>query len=250
MKKFLFIICSSIFSVFLLVGCSDDSDDNKVTQPTLSDINSLQGTYKVEFFGTDAMVGYITTNCDKANELGYATNNNKPIQNEDGSYLLNCNQYGEESNAIMYGNTVTAIIENNEVVIKSKMQLYHLLMSMSENDTYQYLEYAPLYKEKGEYLSLKGRNLIESTSVNGATYDFQLQEDGTILHNLSFVKIVDTGFDDPMNVTAKTTIILRKVSDTVEPIDANKLFVPADEIENENAKAIFEKFKTNVESDN
>lgn len=80
MKKFLFLFLTSVLAVFLVTGCADDSSNNsdnggnggntggQVTTPTMSDINSLQGTYDIEFFYVNAVIAALTTDCSKVTE--------------------------------------------------------------------------------------------------------------------------------------------------------------------------------------
>lgn len=250
MKKSLLLILASLFAIFALAGCAEEekNDTPAVTTPVAGNIDSMVGTYTVDFFGTDAMVGYITTDCDKAVDLGYAY---KGIDPE--GKLRNCYQYEENSNATMYGSQVTmAKDDNGNLVVKSKMQLYHMMMGLSENDTYQYVEYATIPSKNvtvnginvgstDAVIGVSGRNLTAHTNNPQTTFDFMVKEDGTVLNNM-LLKDKDSMIG---KVDADTKVILRKTSDAVSEIDPNKLFVTT--VDNKTANEIFSKFVENIQ---
>lgn len=257
MKKSLLLILASLFAIFALAGCAEDSKNDTpattVTTPVAGNIDSMVGTYTVDFFGTDAMIGYITTDCDRAATLGYAYKGNDP----DGK-LKNCYQYGENSNATMYGSQVTMAKDaNGNLVVKSKMQLYHIMMSASEGDTYQYVEYTAIPSNnvtangintgstaEGAVIGVSGRNLTAYTSNPETTFDFIVQENGTVLNNM-LLKGKEVSIFPGMKVNADTKVILKKISNEVSEIEPNKLFEPT--VDNETANEIFSKFVENIQ---
>lgn len=233
MKKFLLLVFSlSVLAV--LSACSDSGSGSSSNNgggaqtPTLT-ADDLVGTYEVVSFKT-------TTSFVGANII----------------ISTDCTGLGDGcSTATMYGSKFTVTKVGDNLVAESQMQMYSALMgSTSENDTYQYVKYAsmpvsdfPQSTTTKTYTGVSGRNLTTLTSNPKSTFSFTMNADGTITNNLTLVdkEIVGGG-----KVNADTVVVLRKVSTTVDtPINSNSLIIPAEDITDTAAKAIFEKFVQN-----
>lgn len=259
MKKSLFIILSCMLAAFIITGCSEDSDNNSGNSSTGTEggnttpdySKELTGTYTVELFATlsPSPLGsgniFMTTNCSEAVKKGWATlettylaDNEKPVCQNEG-------------NVNMIGGKVT--FEKNEeglLIIKSKMQLWHSIMTISPNDTYQYVEYAPvpvsnltdntINKGNNSVKGVSGRHLTAKTSNPDSTFYFEVNEDGTIFNNLLLVgKEVYGQKINPINY-----VILKKEKDEVEVLDPNNLF--KETIGDKTADDAFAKFVKDV----
>ncbi len=110
MKKSLLLILASLFTVFALTGCADEekNDTPVITQPTLSDLKSLQGTYDIEFFYTYATVATLTNDCSKLQE--YVGSDAK------------CSNIANQRDSEMQGKGSIAV-SNDYVKIITKVQL-------------------------------------------------------------------------------------------------------------------------------
>lgn len=228
MKKFLLLVLSlSVLAV--LSACSDSGSSNNgggvpVTQPNMTDPNSLVGTYTVVSFETQAAGYTFSNNCTTATCM--------PVT--------------------MYGNNFTMQLVNGALVAESQMQMYNTIMSTaSKNDIYQYIKYADMpltdlanmqNSTTPEFTGITGRNLTSSINITDAKFTFTLNADGTITNNLTFTKELGEG----STTQTITTVKLQKISDTVVTINPNSLIVPAAQISDPNAQNDFYGFVENI----
>lgn len=242
MKKSLLLILASLFAIFALAGCAEDSkNDNGGTTPTptptptpspLPDINTLKGTYNIDFFYTDGgKVAVVTTDCSKITE--YVGSTAKP-----------CADAAKE-NVDYTGKLTFDVLTDGSVKIISKIQMAGGAFentdmgktAKSQGANYNYTEYAVIPKEAisatkindpatGKNVKgVQGRNAVSITpydssstiQMNNAahtTYEFTY-ENGVLI-----CKMRDTS----SLVAADVVIRLKKTADTIEAFDANTPF--------------------------
>lgn len=239
MKKFLFTILTC-FSVFLIAGCSDDSDDNKKAQVP----EDLLGTYKVTFFGTqvlnprdcnDSGTGgcafvlgyadllYVSNDCDKAKELY------PDVINAENGMKNQCNPEGEiKGTANLLDGAVVIANKESKLGITSRVQLGGEAMdTFAPADKYQYTIYNPTndftnFEGKGvtgwNYDSENNAPSAQSTEFPESPYKLIKQDDGSIKIEMTLVgKQVNVMGMANMTVDAKTTVIMTKENaDTTE----------------------------------
>ncbi len=230
MKKSLLLILASLFTVFALTGCADEEkndtpvitqptlSESEITQPTLSDLKSLQGTYDIEFFYTNATVATLTNDCSKLQE--YVGSDAK------------C------SNSEMQGKGSIAV-SNGCVKIITKVQLdgggfnNPTVAQAAKNQKYNYTVYndIPVSAVKDNYLNLDnvtkgttGRNADSLVDSKDDTYNITI-ENGIVIIDM----IKDTGIS--IAKTAPVVVRMKKVSDNVETLDPNTAF-PTPDISN------------------
>ena len=226
MKKSLLLILASLFTVFALTGCADEekNDTPVITQPTLSDLKSLQGTYDIEFFYTYATVATLTNDCSKLQE--YVGSDAK------------CSNIANQRDSEMQGKG-SITVSNDYVKITTKVQLdgggfnNPTVAQVAKNQKYNYTDYndIPVYAVKDNYLNLDnvtkgttGRNADSSVDSKDDTYNITI-ENGIVIINM----IKDTGIS--IAKTAPVVVRMKKVSDNVEIPDANTAF-PTPDISN------------------
>ena len=226
MKKSLLLILASLFTVFALTGCADEekNDTPVITQPTLSDLKSLQGTYDIEFFYTYATVATLTNDCSKLQE--YVGSDAK------------CSNIANQRDSEMQGKG-SITVSNDYVKITTKVQLdgggfnNPTVAQVAKNQKYNYTVYndIPVYAVKDNYLNLDnvtkgttGRNADSSVNSKDDTYNITI-ENGIVIIDM----IKDTGIS--IAKTAPVVVRMKKVSDNVEDLDANTAF-PTPDISN------------------
>lgn len=240
MKKFLFLFLTSVLAVFLVTGCADDSSNNsdnggnggntggQVTTPTMSDINSLQGTYDIEFFYTDGgSLGVVTTDCNKVTEYGGTT------QCDAAS-----NIGGSKTSVEHKGEVVITVNEDNSIKIQSKVEMYGdgltTVKEMGANYNFTDFNVIPASAISDTIINdpatgknvkgVHGRNAKAILTYNEATtdpaennaanstYQFSVLEDGTVVNTMT---------DTSSYVSANVIIRMKKTSDEVITLDAN-----------------------------
>ena len=226
MKKSLLLILASLFTVFALTGCADEekNDTPVITQPTLSDLKSLQGTYDIEFFYTYATVATLTNDCSKLQE--YVGSDAK------------CSNIANQRDSEMQGKGSIAA-SNDCVKIITKVQLdgggfnNPMVAQVAKNQKYNYTVYndIPDFASNDNYLNLDnvtkgttGRNADSFADSKDDTYNITI-ENGIVIINM----IKDTGIS--IAKTAPVVVRMKKVSDNVETLDPNTAF-PTPDISN------------------
>ena len=223
MKKSLLLILASLFTVFALTGCADE-EKPVITQPTLSDLKSLQGTYDIEFFYTYATVATLTNDCSKLQE--YVGSDAK------------CSNSATQRDSEMQGKG-SIDVSNGYVKIITKVQLdgggfnNSTVAQVAKNQKYNYTVYKdiPVSAVKDNYLNLDnvtkgttGRNADSLAGSEDDTYNITI-ENGIVIINM----IKDTGIG--IAKTAPVVVRMKKVSDNVETLDPNTAF-PTPDISN------------------
>ena len=118
MKKSLLLILASLFAIFALSGCAEDSNnDNGGTTPPAptpsplpEDISTLKGTYDINFFYTDGGgMAVVTTDCSKVTEYV-------------GSTATQCKD-AEKETVEHQGRLTLDVLADGSVKIISKIQM-------------------------------------------------------------------------------------------------------------------------------
>lgn len=197
--------------------------------PDLSNPESLQGKYDVEFFATKptglGAMGTMSTNCAKAAELGLLV----PTDNKTANYA-EC-KADETDNAVIYGKQ--AVINYNAtdgLILETKLQIWKSIMSLSPDDAYQYTKYSAVMPAditseginiNNQSKGVTGRNLTTLTENPESTFKITKMTDGALYVELELKdKATLIG-----NVDAPTYVILRKTSNISETVNPNSLFV-------------------------
>lgn len=234
MKKSLLLILASLFAVFALTGCAEDSK-NDTPAPTPGSVPSeLAGTYNVTFFGsqvtnaksdnpvfaTTADALYISNDCVKAAELY-----------PDVIGVNNKNNCGVDTQSTLLDGQVVISVVNGNMTITSRMQMEGGAVDLSEADKYQYTIYNVASTTSGT--GVTGWNYdVANNAPSAAATDFpnspftvtQL-EDGSVRIDMTLVDKSVNAFGMQGIVDAKNTIILTKVNDTVVTLE-NKIQKP------------------------
>lgn len=242
MKKSLLLILASLFAVFALAGCAEDSkNDNGGTTPTptptptpspLPDINTLKGTYNIDFFYTDGGgAAVVTTDCSKVTEYV-------------GSAAKQCKDAAKET-VDHTGRLTFDVLPDGSVKVISKIQMAGGAfdntdigkLAKSQGVNYNYTEYNVIPKdaisatkindpETGKNVKgVQGRNAVITTpydessvtQINNAantTYEFTY-ENGVLI-----CKMKDTS----SLAAADVVLRLKKISENTEAFDAQKPF--------------------------
>ena len=239
MKKSLLLILASLFAVFALTGCAEDSKNNNggttptpTPSPLPADISTLKGTYNIDFFYTDGGgAAVVTTDCTKVTEYV-------------GSSAKQCADAVTET--VDYTGRLTFdVLADGSVKIISKIQMsggafentFLGQQAKKLGANYNYTEYTAIPAnaisetkindpETGHSVKgVQGRNAVSitpydvnstATSQNAAntTYEFTY-ENGVLI-----CKMKDTS----SLVAADVVIRLTKTADTIEVFDADTPF--------------------------
>lgn len=239
MKKSLLLILASLFAVFALAGCAEDSKNNNGgTTPTPSpsplpaDISTLKGTYNIDFFYTDGGgAAVVTTDCTKVTEYV-------------GSSAKQCKDAAKET-VEHTGRLTFDVLADGSVKIISKIQMAggafenNQLGIIAKNSgaNYNYTEYTVIPANAisetkindpatGKNVKgVQGRNAVSITpydsnstaDINNAantTYEFTY-ENGVLI-----CKMKDTS----SLMAADVVIRLTKTADAIEVFDADTPF--------------------------
>lgn len=237
MKKSLLLVLASLFAIFALAGCAEDSnnDNGGVTPPPTHGTvpSELAGTYEVLFFGSQvtnvrdagalgymADMFYISNDCAKAKEL-YPDVIGANSKN-------NCTTEGQST--LLDGKVVIAV-DNGNMNITSRMQMEGGTVDMSISDKYQYTIYNTAASLEGKgvtgwnYDDVKNTPSAASTKFPESPFKVTKLDDGSIRIDMTLVGKVVTGI---ATVDAKNTIILKKVNDDTTALanDIQKPFTP------------------------
>lgn len=231
MKKFLFLFLTSVLAVFLVTGCADDSSNNsdnggnggntggQVTTPTMSDINSLQGTYDIEFFYVNAFIVALTTDCSKVTEYV-------------GANATQCTNADTDS-VDHHGEATITVNEDGSVKVISKVQINgrvfdtnQLIQSMASDKVFNFTEFTTIpanaisktiindNETKKQVTGTYGRSatqLVNETKSVNNTFYFYVEADGTVVNKLTDVTVTP----------ADTIIRMKKRSNEVITLDPN-----------------------------
>lgn len=239
MKKSLLLILASLFAIFALTGCAEDSKNNNggttptpTPSPLPADISTLEGTYNIDFFYTDGGgAAVVTTDCTKVTEYV-------------GSTAKQCANAATDT-VEHQGRLTFDVLSDGSVKIISKIQMAggafenNQLGIAAKNlgANYNYTEYTVIPAnaisttkindpETGHSVKgVQGRNAVSitpydvnstATSQNAAntTYEFTY-ENGVLI-----CKMKDTS----SLVAADVVIRLTKTKDTIEAFDAQTPF--------------------------
>lgn len=284
MKKFLLVFLASLSMPLMLASCDGTTDsvkpdDNKTNQgdnSSNSDGNgtkpednstssnaidfskpeTLQGTYDVTFFATKptglGALGTMSTNCNKAGELKILTPVTLGPDDSLDAAQGQCTPDGKYDAKIIGQQAIISYDPKNGLTLQTKLQLWHEIMSMSPNDTYQHTVYTTVpvknitaaginTDNKNAVIGVSGRHLIAKTSNPKSTFKITKLENGDLYVDLTLKdKKVDV-LGSPMTIDAPTFVILKKKSNTPEKVDPNSLFKTTINIEA--ADKIFKTFK-------
>ncbi len=230
MKKSLLFILASLFAIFTLAGCADDSNSDSNSTSASVD-KSMAGTYDVTFFGSQvtnvrnpgslaglADVFYISNDCKKAKELYPG------VIGVGGKH--NCTP--DKQSKLLDGKVIISIDNNGTILITSRMQMEGGAVDLSASDKYQYTEYNPTKATSGK--GVKGYNYDAATNKPSAKatefpespFSVTKQADGTLRIDMTLVGKVVSGV---ATVDAKNTILLKKVNDNTTKLE-NKIQQP------------------------
>ncbi len=233
MKKSLLFILASLFAVFTLAGCADDSNDDAASGTNLP--VEYVGTYNVTFFGSQvtnvrgtdnsfmagmANTAYISNDCKKAKELY------PDIIGKD-----NKNDCSDKTQSTMLEGKVVITEKGGKLYITSKMQMEDGAVNLSTPDKYQYTEYYPTASNTGK--GVKGWNYdaagnkpsSKPSEFPESPYTITKQSDGTLRIDMTLVgKNIDI-LGTKMTVDAKNTILIKKDSNKIDKLE-NKITHP------------------------
>lgn len=206
----------------------------KITELHISDSslinNSLLGTYKITFFGSqiikvdNAIFGsvadmyYISNDCKKAQKL-YPDIVNNGIKNQ-------CSLLTQSK--ILDGIVIIYYDKNNNINIVSRLQMEGGIIENAPADKYQYTVYSPikdsiLLQGKGitnwNYNTLTKSPSNTSNIFDTSTFQLSMLEDGLMRIDLILngKKIKAVGKN--MAIDVKNTIILEKISSEYERLE-------------------------------
>lgn len=256
MKKSLLFILASLIAIFALTGCADEpakEEGPKVTPINLKDPKTLEGTYDVKFFGT---IAYMTQEGNKAVMSAVSTDCNKLKKSHLGqSFVYSDEQCNPNTRKLGGKVTISVDTERETLHIESKLQIVGPfftsgLGASGKDDTYQFTSYSDVLfaditeqgiNMNGTFKGVSGRNLTSNTSNPKSTFKVtSLGSTGIFIDMELIDKMVGQ-----LALNAPTNVEAVKVSDTVENLDPNSLFVTADQLTDTEEKAIFEKFVKN-----
>lgn len=224
MKKSFLLILASLFAIFALSGCADDSkNDTPVVTPNplAEQVKQFaEGYYEITFFYTDG-AGYkpFSSDCVKAGDMNLSTQN--------------C----EDADTTGYGQITVDSITGNLALV-TKVQMTSLTMStLSKDSQYNYTEY-PLFPITSIDMSnisqgtvtinadksiqgTTGRDLTKNTSDAASTYSFSFNTaTSEITNNMTVTTpIVIPGFTNP---TTNVTIVMKKIEALPTGYNMNK----------------------------
>lgn len=239
MKKSLLLILASLFAIFALAGCADDSNNDTpaptptpTPSPLPEDISTLKGTYNIDFFYTDGGgAAVVTTDCSKVTEYV-------------GSSAKQCED-AEKETVQHQGRLTFDVFADGSVKIISKIQMAGGAFentdlgkfAKSQGANYNYTEYNTIPADAistakindpatGKNVKgVQGRNAVsitpydanssaETSNAANTTYEFTY-ENGVLI-----CKMKDTS----SIMAADVVIRLTKTADTIEVFDAQKPF--------------------------
>ena len=240
MKKSLLLILASLFAIFALAGCAEDSTNDTSapsTTPTPSplpdNISTLKGTYNIEFFYTDGGgAAVVTTDCSKVTEyVGSAAKQCADATKEDVDYT---------------GILTLDVLADGSIKIISKIQMAggafdNTFMGQSAKilgANYNYTEYTIIPKEAisatkindpatGKNVKgVQGRNAVSITPYDAANNEQQTQNAAHTTYEFTYENgaLICNMKDTSSLVAADVVIRLKKTADTIEVFDAQTPF--------------------------
>lgn len=239
MKKSLLLILASLFAIFALAGCAEDSKNNNggttptpTPSPLPADISTLKGTYNIDFFYTDGGgAAVVTTDCTKVTE--YVGSSAKQCANAATDTV---NYTGRLTFDVLADDSVKIIskiqmsggaFENNPLGIAAK--------NLGAN--YNYTEYAVIPKEAisatkindpatgNNVKGVQGRNAVSPTPYD-VNSDAQIQNAAHTTYEFTYENgvLICKMKDTSSLVAADVVIRLTKTDETIEVFDAQKSF--------------------------
>lgn len=239
MKRFILSALLLAFTSIFVFGCSDSGDDSSsapiptattvepsapaasVTAINLSNPDTLVGTYEITFFATNAVVAAITNNC--------------ALLSSDFPALKQCTNPSDDQ-VTMTGEATISKDSGGNYQIITKVQMAGgafannpVVQTSAPNDVYNYTVYTPIpastidttpstggLNATGSVVKgTSGRNLTQKINGPNDEYVFKLQDDGTLLNEM-------TKADVPIVNTTDVRVIMKKKNDEVVALEENK----------------------------
>lgn len=220
MKKSFLLILASLFAIFALAGCADESKNDTPAPTAPSDtgkLSQLLGNYEIVFFYTDG--GGLLSIASDCTKVEYYTGKEDPkcVQ---GTNNVNMKGYGRVD-----------LNTNNEIEIITKMQMTNQnlkngtgLWGAAKNNQYNYTVFKPIpvnaisdnaiNNGTNAVKGTTGRNLIQNTNNADDTYKFELLSDGTIRNTMT---------DHSVDIAiANVTVIMKKIDTLPQGYNMNK----------------------------
>lgn len=223
MKKSLLLVLASLFAIFALAGCADESK-NDTPAPTPTDPELVQqikqfaeGYYEIRFFYTDGAGALpFSSDCTQAGNYGITAPDNCQTAETKG--------YGQ-----------ITVDDNGNMKLTTKIQMTNKFMaSVSRDSQYNYTEYPVLPVSSIDMTGMAqgkvtinankaitgttGRDLTKNTSDSAATYSFSYDVNTGLLTNTMTVTTPVSGF----NPTTNVTIVMNKISALPASYNINK----------------------------
>lgn len=281
MKKFFLLIFFSILAVFLVAGCAKDNtkgggnsdnsstgnpeDNGTITPPTVTSIDllnpsTLNGTYDITYFGTVvynkvSIASALSNDCTKLSDSNLGKSFSIVSTDDMNSQGPLC----ANQTRILGGKiTITVNQDTQMVSVVSKIQIVGPYFTGSfglngKDDIYSYT----IYKEVpfksitsdgvnavSSVTGVSGRNMVKNTDNPNSTFVIKKQTDNSIFIDIVLFDKINFLYD---SYDAQTNIEATKVSDTVETLDQNSLFITADQLQDQQEKELFQGFISNIQ---
>lgn len=232
MKKSFLLILASLFAIFALAGCADDSkNDTTPTTPVVTPTpvepalikEYAAGFYEITFFYTDgAEMLPISSNCNESSNYGISTTNS--------CYSATTKGYGQ-----------ITVDESNNIHLVTKIQMdlsgNGTIMAISPSSQYNYTVYSPIPASNvlmlGNNITINadkaitgvtGRDLSKNTADDAATYSFTFDiTNQTITNTMITTTPIEATFVKP---TTNVTVVMKKIDALPDgyTMDANVSF--------------------------
>ena len=240
MKKSLLLILASLFAVFALAGCAEDSNNDTpaptptpTPSPLPDNISTLKGTYNIEFFYTDGGgAAVVTTDCSKVTEYV-------------GSAAKQCEDATKET-VEHQGRLTLDVLADGSIKIISKIQMAggafdNKFMGQTAKilgANYNYTEYSVIPKEAisttkindpetGKNVKgVQGRNAVSITPYDAANNEQQTQNAAHTTYEFTYENgVLICKMKDTSSVVAADVVIrLKKTADTIEVFNEDEPF--------------------------
>lgn len=223
MKKVLqYVLLASLAMVFV-VGCGDGKKKDSAPSISLSNPDSLIGTYNIDTFWVDAVITQLTNNCDEAKTVisaqdaakgcggdGNVTATAKATIAKDvnGNYVFTSKM--QMAGPVFDNATVINNAQFGGVDIKAQQYNYTLYSTIPASEITSPIANIGASKAEGTV----GRDALNISADSGATYKFEVTPDGRLLNTLT------KSIPLPVNVY----VLLKKTSDSVEVLEQNVKF--------------------------
>ena len=245
MKKSFLLILASLFAIFALAGCADDSKNDTpvvtgLIQPTLSNVASLNGTYDIEFFYVNAVIAALTTDCSKIDE--YASGETYCKDNATDSVQ----HYGQATIQVNADGSLKVLskIQINGGIFDQTAGMGSIINMAAADKRYNFTEYTTIpasaisstvINDPATDTAITGtygrsaNKLVDETKSVKNTFTFTIEEDGTVVNKIRDVTVMP----------ANTIVRLKKVSNDVIVLDPNTPYeTPA--IDNFDSSIVYE----------